>query len=56
MGQAIQQCDNIKNTGLRGITVADTKISKVDGESGLLYYRGYNILELAANSTYEETA
>jgi len=45
-----------KNIGLRGITVADTKISKVDGAAGLLYYRGYSILDLAENSTFEETA
>jgi len=45
-----------KNIGLRGITVADTKISKVEGDKGNLYYRGYNILDLAKNSTFEETA
>lgn len=45
-----------KNIGLRGITVADTKISKVDGQEGLLYYRGYSILDLAENATFEETA
>ncbi|MBI4773344.1 MAG: citrate (Si)-synthase [Deltaproteobacteria bacterium] len=45
-----------KNVGLRGITVADTKISFIDGEKGILIYRGYRIEELAANSTYLETA
>lgn|SRR5574341_695356 len=46
----------IKNIGLRGVTVADTKISHVDGEKGVLIYRGYRIEDLARNSTFEETA
>ena len=46
----------IKNTGLRGITVADTKISYIDGENGILIYRGYRIEELAERSTFMETA
>ena len=45
-----------KNTGLRGIKVADTRISDIDGEHGRLIYRGYDILNLVKNSTYEETA
>jgi citrate synthase len=46
----------MKNIGLRGVTVADTKISHVDGEKGILIYRGYRIEELAQQSTFEETA
>jgi citrate synthase len=46
----------VKNIGLRGVTVADTKISQVDGENGILIYRGYRIEELAQDSTFEETA
>jgi len=45
-----------KNIGLRGIAVADTKISNIDGDKGKLIYRGYNILDLTENSTFEETA
>ena len=45
-----------KNIGLRGVKVADTKISHVDGENGILIYRGYRIEDLAKNSTFEETA
>ena len=45
-----------KNIGLRGVEVADTRISKIDGEKGQLIYRGYNILQLTENSTFEETA
>jgi citrate synthase len=46
----------LKNIGLRGVTVADTRISHVDGENGILIYRGYRIEELARSSTFEETA
>ena len=45
-----------KNIGLRGIEVADTKISNIDGDKGKLIYRGYDILELTERSTFEETA
>ncbi len=45
-----------KNIGLRGIEIADTKISSIDGEKGKLIYRGYDILDLAKNSNFEETA
>ena len=45
-----------KNIGLRGIEVADTKISNIDGGKGKLIYRGFDILDLTKNSTFEETA
>ena len=45
-----------KNIGLRGIPVADTRISNIDGERGKLIYRGYDILDLVTHSTFEETA
>lgn len=45
-----------KNIGLRGVVVADTKISHSDGNQGMLIYRGYRVEELAAYATYEETA
>jgi citrate synthase len=38
------------------VTVADTKISFIDGEQGILIYRGYRIEELAEKSSYMETA
>lgn len=46
----------VKNTGLRGVTVADTKISFIDGEQGVLIYRGYRIEQLAEKSSFPETA
>ncbi len=48
--------DHVKNIGLRGVTVADTKISHVDGTNGILIYRGYRIEDLAMHSTFEETS
>ena len=45
-----------KNIGLRGIEVADTKISNIDGEKGKLIYRGFDIFDLTKNSTFEETS
>jgi len=47
---------NVKNIGLRGVTVADTKISFIDGEKGILIYRGYRIEELAERSSFMEVA
>lgn len=40
--------------GLRGLTVATTRVSKIDGEKGMLIYRGYSVEELARNSSFEE--
>ena len=47
---------NVKNVGLRGVTVADTKISFIDGEQGVLIYRGYRIEQLAQESSFMEVA
>ncbi len=43
-----------KNIGLRGVTVADSKISMVDGNAGKLNYRGFAIQDLAQEATFEE--
>src|SRR4030042_4476721 len=45
-----------KNIGLRGVKVADTRISDVDGEKGILIYRGVNICDLVSYSTFEEVS
>jgi citrate synthase len=47
---------DVKNIGLRGVTVADTKVSFIDGEKGILIYRGYRIEDLAEKSTFPEVA
>ena len=40
--------------GLEGIVAADTTLSSVNGEKGILRYCGYNIDDLAFNTTFEE--
>ncbi len=52
----MSQTAHIKNVGLRGVTVADTKISFIDGENGILLYRGYRIEQLAEAATFMEVA
>ena len=44
-----------KNRGMEGMVAARTGISHIDGENGRLFYRGLDINDLAANSTFEET-
>ncbi|MCF6346427.1 MAG: citrate synthase, partial [Thiomicrorhabdus sp.] len=41
--------------GLAGIPVTESKISCIDGQKGILSYRGYDIQELAEFSSFEET-
>jgi citrate synthase len=41
--------------GLRNVAVAESRISSIDGAQGILAYRGIDIHELAASSTFEET-
>jgi citrate synthase len=40
--------------GLRGVVAAQSKIGDVDGINGVLIYQGYDIHDLAKNSTFEE--
>lgn len=41
--------------GLDGIPATKSSISDLDGEQGILSYRGYRIEDLAENCTFEET-
>ena len=41
--------------GLEGVVAAVSSICYIDGERGILAYRGIDIHELADNSTFEET-
>jgi citrate synthase len=45
-----------KSVQLSGVVVAQTAICSIDPDEGVLMYRGYDIAELAAQSTYEEVA
>jgi citrate synthase len=41
--------------GLAGVPATESKISFIDGQKGILTYRGYDIQELAEYSSFEET-
>jgi len=40
--------------GLAGVVAARTALSRIDGETGRLWYRGYDIHSLAASSSFTE--
>lgn len=40
--------------GVKDVVALESKISRINGEEGRLEYRGYDIHDLAKNSTYEE--
>ncbi len=44
------------NRGLKDVYLDTTQSSYIDGEQGVLLYRGYNIHDLAANSSFEEVS
>ena len=41
-------------SGLQGVPVANTALSRVNGDIGELIIRGYQIADLGANCGYEE--
>jgi len=42
--------------GLEDVVIASSSICFIDGDKGILRYRGYNVNELAEKSNYEEVA
>ena len=44
----------VKTSGLRNVVAGESSISTIDGERGILSYRGIDIHELARHSTFEE--
>lgn len=42
------------NSGLEGVVVAETSLSMIDGQNGILRYRGYSIDDLAQQTSFEE--
>ncbi len=48
------ECVPVLNSGLRGFTVATTKVSDVNGAKGKLIYRGYPAKDLAGTASFEE--
>ena len=41
-------------SGLEGVVVADTRLSRIDGEAGTLSYAGYSIEDLAEHASFED--
>jgi citrate synthase len=41
--------------GLEGVVAASSGVCYIDGDAGVLAYRGIDIHELAEKSTFEET-
>src|SRR6201999_3530300 len=46
----------VASKGLEGIVAANSGICWIDGDAGVLAYRGIDIHELAVKSTFEETS
>jgi len=42
--------------GLADVVAASTALSDIDGQAGRLFYRGYDINQLAGSATFEEIA
>jgi citrate synthase len=55
MDQIIQRLTT-QAKGLEDVVAGKSSICFIDGREGRLLYRGYDIADLAANSTYEETS
>src|ERR1700690_4483341 len=45
---------SVASKGLEGVVATTSGICYIDGEAGVLPYRGYDIHELADHSTFEE--
>lgn len=45
-----------KSVQLSGVVVAESSVSSIDPDAGVLMYRGYDIADLAEHATYEDTA
>lgn len=46
----------VKEEGLADVIACNSSICFIDGQAGRLLYRGYDVLDLAKNSTFEEVA
>lgn len=52
----MQSRDTHLHIGLVNVQMAESRVCFIDGEAGILLYRGYSINDLARYSTYEEVA
>ncbi len=54
-GRNNMSTSTISPKGLEGVVAASSSICYIDGDAGVLAYRGIDIHDLAENSTFEET-
>ena len=54
-GESVKMSTAVAPKGLEGIVATTSSICWIDGDAGVLSYRGIDIHELAAKSTFEET-
>src|SRR5271157_1432781 len=55
MGRSASMTTAVAGKGLEGVVATNSGICWIDGEAGVLSYRGIDIHELAEHSTFEET-
>lgn len=46
----------VQHRGLEGVVALDSELSFIDGQAGVLIYRGYRIEDLAEHASFEEVA
>src|SRR3989338_5104406 len=51
---ALKVVEGDYKAGLEGVVAAQTNLSDIDGQNGVLTYCGYDIHDLAENATFEE--
>jgi len=56
IGLSVMKEPVVIHKGLDNVYVKESTICFIDGEASKLFYRGYSIEDLAAHSTFEETA
>src|SRR6185503_11937916 len=54
--QSMAETKTAFKEGLADVVATSSSICYIDGDQGILSYRGYNIHDLARHSTFEETA
>src|ERR1700712_4617714 len=55
LGRKLRMSTAVAPKGLEGIVATTSSICWIDGDAGVLSYRGIDIHELASKSTFEET-
>jgi citrate synthase len=50
----IQNDEKVPVRGLENVVAGETRISFVDGDNGVLIYNGYDVRDLAENTTFDE--